>query len=201
MGLLEPVYDAINNILNGTIAGGGAVAGDTIAGVGSIITATGEDIGDRVAGTARNWGDYAKDTGNHVKDYTKAPGPRASTAANPLGLGGNGKTMRIPYPLTDPNMGQRAPAARKQVTTSPTPAMFLEPRPSDAPKSVPTPPKPTSTAASRRIPAPANSISTGAVKPTRVVSKSDRNQLDVAGPMERRQGARQVRQVRHRPRY
>lgn len=119
MGLLDPVYNAVNNTVKGALAGGGAVAGDTISGIGSTISTTGRGIGDSVAGVARGWGDYAKDTGNYVKDYTKAPGQRSSTAANPLGLGSGGQSRAVPLRVEKSGGGGgsgRPPAARRAQT-------------------------------------------------------------------------------------
>ncbi len=126
MGLLDPVYNAVNNTVKGAIAGGGAVAGDTVAGVGSTIASTGRGIGDSVTGFTRGWGDYAKDTGNYVKDYTKAPGQRAATAANPLGLGG-AQSRAVPYQMPAPKKPTTSapakPAASKQVSAAARPGL------------------------------------------------------------------------------
>lgn len=127
MGLLDPVYNAVNNTIKGALAGGGAVAGDTVTGIGSTISSTGRGIGDSVSGIARGWGDYAKDTGNYVKDYTKAPGQRSSTAANPLGLGSGGQSRAVPLRVEKSSGGSGGggggggrPAAAKRAQTAKT---------------------------------------------------------------------------------
>ena len=123
MGLLDPVYKAVEN----TIAGAGAVAGNTVSGVGDAISATGRNIGDSIAGTANYYGDYARDAGNYVKDSTKASGTRTGTAANPLGLARNSQasrqyglnTLSYPYKKSEPQKAIGAPPARKQITAGP----------------------------------------------------------------------------------
>lgn len=106
------------------------MAGDTVAGVGIAIASTGEGIADSVNGVARSLANYVKEQGNYVKDYTKAPGPRAPTASNPLGLEGVGgnTAVNIPYPIL--GMGSvvkkkkeiEAAATRKAIAAAPAPA-------------------------------------------------------------------------------
>lgn len=152
MSILDPVYNAINNTINGAIAGAGSVAGDTVAGVGVAIASTGEGIAESVNGVARSLADYVKEQGNYVKDYTKAPGPRAPTANNPLGLegvgvGASGKNtsplLKIPYPILGGGGGGGgsvvknkktketvAPVARKAIAAAPAPATGAIAKPS-----------------------------------------------------------------------
>ncbi len=183
MGLLDPVYRAVE----GTIAGAGAVAGNTVGGVGAAISSTGRNIGDAVAGTANYYGDYAKDVGNYVKDSTKASGARTGTAVNPLGLTRDAKASReygintssYPYKKStgDAKKAIGAPPARKQITAG---------APSAAPKSAAkgtqgkgatTASKP-STPASKGVMGAAKSTGgtvTGAKKPTGTVTGAAKN--------------------------
>ena len=168
MGLLDPVYRAVE----GTIAGAGAVAGNTVAGVGTAISSTGRNIGDAVAGTANYYGDYAKDVGNYVKDSTKASGARTGTAVNPLGLTRDSKasreyginTLSYPYKKStgDAKKAIGAPPARKQITAGP---------PSAAPRTAAkgTQGKGAATASKPSTPAP-KGVTGAAKKPTGTVT-------------------------------
>ena len=82
MGILDPFWNAVDT----TIAGAGATVGGAIQGIGDGITQTGRNVGDSLAGAAAGYGNYVNDSANYVRDATGAPGIRAGSASNPLGL-------------------------------------------------------------------------------------------------------------------
>ncbi len=82
MGILDPFWNAVDT----TIAGAGATVGGAIQGIGDGISQTGRNVGDSIAGAASGYGNYVNDSANYVRDATGAPGVRAGSASNPLGL-------------------------------------------------------------------------------------------------------------------
>ena len=91
MGLLDPFWNAVDT----TIAGAGATVGGAIQGIGDGITATGRNVGDSLAGAAAGYGNYVNDSANYVRDATGAPGTRAGSASNPLGLTRNKEAAKM----------------------------------------------------------------------------------------------------------
>ena len=103
MGLLDPFWNAVDT----TIAGAGATVGGAIQGIGDGITQTGRNVGDSIAGAASGYGNYVNDSANYVRDATGAPGVRAGSASNPLGLTRNKEAAKMTGmpKYTAPNKG------------------------------------------------------------------------------------------------
>jgi hypothetical protein len=80
--VLNKVSEAIAPTVSNTVATAGGFAGDIVCGVGNSINGVGQSINDAI----RRYGNGAMEAGNGLKDWTNAPGLRAGTAANPLGL-------------------------------------------------------------------------------------------------------------------
>lgn len=80
--VLNKVSEAIAPTVSNTVATAGGFAGDVVCGVGNSINGVGQSINDAI----RRYGNGAMEAGNGIKDWTSAPGLRAGTAANPLGL-------------------------------------------------------------------------------------------------------------------
>lgn len=91
MGILDPFWNAVDT----TIAGAGATVGGAIQGIGDGITQTGRAVGDSIAGAASGYGNYVNDSANYVRDATGAPGVRAGSASNPLGLTRNKEAAKM----------------------------------------------------------------------------------------------------------
>lgn len=107
--ILGKVSDAIQPTIQGACASAGSFAGGAMNYVGSSINGVGESINTNI----RAYGDGAKDYGNSIMDWTAAPGLRAQTAGNPLGLSsttGGGKSN-----ATNPSI-YRASAGSKRET-------------------------------------------------------------------------------------
>ena len=113
MGFLDPVWATVDTV----IAGAGATVGGAIQGVGDGISMTGRNIGDGIAGAAAGYGNYVNDSANYVRDATGAPGIRAGSASNPLGLTRNKEAAKLTgMPKYAP---YKAPAGQKAITAAP----------------------------------------------------------------------------------
>ncbi|MCJ1439216.1 hypothetical protein MMC27_008607 [Xylographa pallens] len=134
------ISNAVSGAISGTVATAGNYAGSALAGVGNGINGVGESIN----GTIRNYGDSAKDYGNYVKDYTKAPGARAPTSRNPLGLT---DSPAIKYTAPKPQAKKALPAPSKAPASKPSVATKSTPAQKSAPISKPAPAFKPSTAA------------------------------------------------------
>src|SRR5436305_9091398 len=80
--IMGTIHNALARTISSAVQTAGSVAGSAVNAVGNGINGIGESINSSI----RRYGDGTIDYGNAIKDYTKAPGPRASTASNPLGL-------------------------------------------------------------------------------------------------------------------
>jgi len=76
------ITNAVSGPIHSAVSTSGEYAGDMVNGVGNGINGVGEGIN----GAIRKYGNGTKDYGNAIKDWSGAPGPRVSSATNPLGL-------------------------------------------------------------------------------------------------------------------
>jgi hypothetical protein len=123
--IMGTIHNAIAPTISNAIQTAGSVAGDAVGAVGNGINGIGESINSSI----RRYGDGTVDYGNAIKDYTKAPGPRASTASNPLGLsnsvtGGKNAFSQPIYRAPAPSQPKAlpAPAPKPQPKALPAPA-------------------------------------------------------------------------------
>src|SRR5271154_2057848 len=80
--IMGTIHNAIAPTISSAVSTAGSFAGDAVSAVGSSVNGVGESINS----TIRQYGNGTIDYGNAIKDYAKAPGARAATASNPLGL-------------------------------------------------------------------------------------------------------------------
>jgi hypothetical protein len=118
------IHNALAPTISSAVQTAGSVVGDAVGAVGNGINGIGESINSSI----RHYGDGTKDYGNAIKDYTKAPGPRAATASNPLGLSTSvtGGRHAFSQPM------YRAPAPSQ-------PKALPAPEPKPQPKALPAP--------------------------------------------------------------
>ncbi|EKG22029.1 hypothetical protein MPH_00620 [Macrophomina phaseolina MS6] len=107
---MAPNDNWLNRQVQGVVAGAGSFVGGMVNNVANGVSGAGRGIGNGIAGTTRGWGDGVRSYGNGIKDATRASGPRAPTAANPLGLAG-GSTQSAAM-LTSKVKGITAGSAR-----------------------------------------------------------------------------------------
>ena len=157
------ISNAVSGAISGTVATAGNYAGSALAGVGNGINGVGESIN----GTIRNYGDGAKDYGNYVKDWTKAPGARAATSRNPLGLT---DSPAINYSAPKSQAKKALPAASKAQAPKSLPAS--KPAPKSLPASKPAPASKPSPAAKPPTAAKPSSANTAPFKSNPVLSGS-----------------------------
>jgi hypothetical protein len=133
--VLNKVSEAIAPTVSNTVATAGGFAGDVVCGVGNSINGVGQSINDAI----RRYGNSAMEAGNGIKDWTGAPGLRAGTAANPLGLSNSkagGKraitslgAAKAPSTWTPAPPQKALPAPKPSTTVKPSTAS-PKPRPS-----------------------------------------------------------------------
>src|SRR2546430_1740765 len=123
--IMGTIHNALAPTISSAVQTAGSVAGDAVSAVGNGINGIGESINSSI----RRYGDGTKDYGNAIKDYTKAPGPRAATASNPLGLstsvnGGRNAFSQPMYRAPAPSQPRALPAPKPkpQQKAPPTPA-------------------------------------------------------------------------------
>ncbi|KAL5113344.1 hypothetical protein ACEQ8H_008790 [Pleosporales sp. CAS-2024a] len=77
---------ALSSTTSAAASGVGKAAGAVVTAAGNGVAGAGKGAGVSIVNTSRSWGDMVRDYGNSIKDVTGAPGRRAPTRTNPLGL-------------------------------------------------------------------------------------------------------------------
>src|SRR5947199_6377734 len=121
--IMHTIHNAIAPTISSAVQTAGSVAGNAVNAVGNGINGIGESINSSI----RRYGDGTKDYGNAIKDYTKAPGPRAATASNPLGLstsvnGGRNAFSQPMYRAPAPSQPRALPAPKPKPQQKALPA-------------------------------------------------------------------------------
>lgn len=125
-GIANGIASSLSGTVSTAVSAAGGFAGGAATSVGNGINGVGRSI----EGTVRGYGDGVINYGNAIKDWTGASGPRASTAANPLGLSdnaGGGKralTYGAPKNAIASKPAQKAlpaPSVKSNASTAPKP--------------------------------------------------------------------------------
>lgn len=103
------ISNGVQTAIQPGIASAGSFAGGAVSSVGNGVNGVGESIN----GYVRRYGTGIQEYGNAIRDWTGAEGPRAQTAANPLGLSSNKAGGKLG--VTNP----RLPAAVSRSYSSP----------------------------------------------------------------------------------
>jgi len=159
--IMGTIHNAIAPTISSAVQTVGSVAGDAVSAVGNGINGIGESINNSI----RRYGDGTIDYANAIKDYTKAPGPRASTASNPLGL--SNSVTGGKYAFSQPMYRAPAPSQPKALPApapKPQPKALPAPAPKPQSKALPAPPpKRPETGTATKSAAAATKKSTGSV--------------------------------------
>lgn len=106
------IANGVTSAIQPGISAAGDFAGGAVSSVGSGINGFGESVN----GYVRRYGTGVQEYGNSIRDWTGAEGPRAQTAANPLGLSSSKAGGK--YGVTSPSL---PPALQRSSSTPAAP--------------------------------------------------------------------------------